>query len=272
MALIKCPECGKEISNTCRRCPSCGYALMRNKKRILSIVVVSIVILLAIVLIVSAKPHFEENNAAATARNAAFSIGNYIKFGSYPQTASGSDDTPIEWQVLARDGDKALLVSRYALDCQQYNKDYKDVTWEHCTLRKWLNDDFLNRAFSIDKQRGIITTTVTSDKNPKYSTNPGNDTKDKIFLLSIKEVEELYVTDEAMICSSTDYAYQQGLYTYDNGECWWWLRSPGIKQIHAALVHRKGGVYHDGDSVAFCLDGGYGVRPALWVDLDSGVF
>ena len=27
MALIKCPECGKEISDTAMNCPNCGYEL-----------------------------------------------------------------------------------------------------------------------------------------------------------------------------------------------------------------------------------------------------
>lgn len=30
MALIKCPECGKQISETTPSCPHCGYQLMAN--------------------------------------------------------------------------------------------------------------------------------------------------------------------------------------------------------------------------------------------------
>ncbi len=56
-------------------------------------------------------------------------VGDYITFGRYPQTAKGNDNTPIEWLVLARDGQKALLISRYALDCQAYNSKYDDMTW-----------------------------------------------------------------------------------------------------------------------------------------------
>lgn len=79
----------------------------------------------------------EDDNmiAAAAARDAKFAVGNYVTFGTYPQTKAGNDATPIEWLVLARDGDKALLISRYALDAQPYNKDYTSVTWETCTLR-----------------------------------------------------------------------------------------------------------------------------------------
>ena len=45
--------------------------------------------------------------------NALFTVGNYVTFGHYPQTKNGNDSTPIEWAVLARDGSKALLLSRY---------------------------------------------------------------------------------------------------------------------------------------------------------------
>lgn len=31
MALIKCPECGKEVSDSARNCPSCGYPLIASE-------------------------------------------------------------------------------------------------------------------------------------------------------------------------------------------------------------------------------------------------
>lgn len=33
MALIKCPECGKEISSKARACPNCGYPLKKSARR-----------------------------------------------------------------------------------------------------------------------------------------------------------------------------------------------------------------------------------------------
>lgn len=32
MALITCPECGKEISDTAKACPNCGFLLEQNQK------------------------------------------------------------------------------------------------------------------------------------------------------------------------------------------------------------------------------------------------
>ena len=145
--------------------------------------------------------------AAAAARDAAYQPGKYVTFGSYEQdnnTANGKED--IEWLVLARDGDKALLISKYALDCQQYNTSYTDVTWESCSLRTWLNGTFLNAAFSSDEAAMIATTTVTADKNPEYSTSAGNNTQDQVFLLSITEVEKYFSSDNDRKCVPTAYA------------------------------------------------------------------
>ncbi len=50
MALIKCPECGKEISDKAKRCPNCACSLKKNKKVI--IIVFSIIMLLVIGLII----------------------------------------------------------------------------------------------------------------------------------------------------------------------------------------------------------------------------
>jgi hypothetical protein len=95
------------------------------------------------------------------------------------------------WGVFSNKKDgKVLVVSKYALDCERYNASSIGVTWETCTLRKWLNDDFINSAFSADEKAIIPTVTVSADKNPQYSTYPGKATQDQVFLLSINEVEK----------------------------------------------------------------------------------
>lgn len=124
-----------------------------------------------------------------------FTVGNYVTFGTYPQTALGNDQTPIEWLVLARDGRQALLISRYGLDAKPYNTKLSSTTWEKCTLRTWLNDTFLNKAFSLTEQTAILTTDVDNSKQQCYSGwNPSreNDTKDKVFLLSYAEANKYF--------------------------------------------------------------------------------
>ena len=200
-------------------------------------------------------------------------VGDYVYFGSYEQdndTSNGQED--IEWLVLAKEDNKILVISKYALDCQPYNTARKKVTWETCVLRNWLNSDFISAAFTEDEKALILETTVTADKNPSYSTDPGNDTTDKIFLLSIDEANEYFSSDDERMCAPAAYAKAQGAYSSSDYEvdgeatCWWWLRSPGYLQDYAAVVYFGGGVYYYGLNVYFdyaC------VRPAFWINLDS---
>ncbi len=195
-------------------------------------------------------------------------VGNYIKFGAYEQdnnTSNGKED--VEWLVLEVKDGKALVISKYALDCKPYNTIYTDVTWETCTLRKWLNSNFLGVAFSADEKAMIPTVTVSADKNPEYSTNPGNTTQDQVFLLSITEANKYFSSDSARQCKPTEYAVAGGAYvSSSNGNCWWWLGSPGNYQNYAAYVNSDGDVLGGGNfvNIVSCA-----VRPALWIDLNS---
>ena len=191
--------------------------------------------------------------------------GDYVVFGSYEQdhnTDNGKE--PIEWLVLAREEDRLLVISRYALDSKQYNQGVNGVTWETCTLRAWLNRDFLNAAFSADEQAMIPTVTVPADKNPEYKTDPGNATQDKVFLLSFGEAG-VYFADYSRACSPTAYAIARGAKTRYNGygSCMWWLRSPGTMQVSAASVRFDGSIQHFNDYYAH--KHGLAVRPAMWI-------
>ena len=195
-------------------------------------------------------------------------VGDTYTFGAYEQDKSTyNGKEAIEWRVLDKDGMSLLLISKQDQDCQQYNTSYTDVTWESCSLRKWMNGTFLNKAFNAEEQAQIQNTTVSADKNPEYNTNPGNATTDKVFLLSINEVEKYFNSDEARKCAPTAYAKAQGAYTSDSyktasgaATCWWWLRSPGNNQNNAANVNNDGSVNYNGNNVNNDNDA---VRPAL---------
>ena len=191
-------------------------------------------------------------------------VGDTVMLGSYEQdgnTANGAE--AIEWVALAKEGDKTLLVSRYALDCQPYNTSRTSVTWEDCTLRSWLNGSFLSTAFTEDEQALIDDTHVTNEDNGEYDTPGGNPTVDKVFLLSIDEVEKCFSSDDDRACTATAHAKDQGVWTGSNDGCGWWLRSPGSDSGNAAPVNSDGDVYAHGCYV----DSGFtAVRPALWVN------
>ena len=186
-----------------------------------------------------------------------------IAFGRYIQKENGRPE-PIEWQVLARENGRVLIISKYALDCVPYNTLYKNVTWETCSLRKWLNETFLNAAFSSVEQNSILSTKVTPDKNPPYSVSPGNYTTDKVFLLSNKEVKKYFFIDIYRKCQGTPHCYAKGAFKHLNA-CWWWLRSPGTSSARAADVGCEGTVVEGGDDVNRQI----AVRPAMWINLGT---
>lgn len=201
-------------------------------------------------------------------------FGERVFFGSYEQdynTTNGREK--IEWLVLTKKDSKVLLISDKALDCRPYNTSYVDITWETCSLREWLNGAFLNAAFSAEEQAMIADTSVSASKNPKYSTAPGNATTDKVFLLSINEANRYFDSDEASQCVPTAYATTNGAWrrsdTYTAGgfaTCLWWLRSPGGNQNRGAVIDDAGTVSCYGYGVNYERGG---VRPALWINLDS---
>ena len=189
-------------------------------------------------------------------------VGDTYEFGSYEQDnikSNGQED--IKWLVLSKKETKILVISKYALDCKPYNTySFTDGTWGTCTLREWLNNDFINAAFSEDEKVMIPTITVS-----KYST--GNAIKDQVFLLSIKEANEYFSSDSARQCKPTAYAVANGAYADNStGNCRWWLLSPSYIMNYAALVYSGGDVDERGDYV---LSDDIAVRPAMWIDLNA---
>ncbi len=197
-------------------------------------------------------------------------VGGYITFGHYEQdnnTRNGKE--PIEWLVLDVQGNQALVISRYGLDAKPYNTSLESVTWETCSLRKWLNGEFLNNAFTAGEQKAIIRTKVDNGAGQGYSgwdTDGGKNTEDRIFLLSYAEAWRYFNSASARQCHPTRYAEGRGADT-SGGKCFWWLRSPGYNQNRAAFISTGGSLYFK-----FVYIDNSCVRPALWINLDSGIF
>ncbi len=162
-----------------------------------------------------------------------------------------------------------LVISKYALDCQPYNTEFADVTWETCSLRNWLNSTFYSGSFTEDERALIADSTVYAQANPQYNTDPGNDTTDKVFLLSINEANEYFSSDEERMCVPTAYGISNGAYESDTyskdgkGACWWWLRSPCIRQDYTANVRNSGSVNFYG---IYVDDASGTIRPAMWIN------
>lgn len=194
-------------------------------------------------------------------------VGDIITFGSYEQdnkTANGKE--AIEWKVLEKDQNgKMLLISRYALDCRRYHSKNEKVTWETSDIRSWLNNDFYGTAFTKSERAKITSTTLENRDNADYNTDGGNDTKDKVFLLSIDEAKAYLPSTVERVCIATKYAESQGSQLESlTRSCRWWLRSPGSTLYTASFVKVDGFILQLGTPVSVEKRS---VRPAVWVEL-----
>ena len=199
---------------------------------------------------------------------------------------------PIKWRVLSVDGDEVLLLADKNLDGEiLYNKTYKDVTWETCTMRSWLNgygssmnqngvdytsDNFMNRAFTPNEQSAILKKTVENADNPEYGTEGGNNTSDKLFLPSIGEMTTPAYgfpsnPDEwadSRKAENTAYTASKSGMASEGSTDYYLLRSPAFDRHDAARVSDDGGITY----------GGYAyfeypvVRPALRLNLTSNLW
>ena len=194
-------------------------------------------------------------------------VGSSFNMGLYEQDGIKNGPEEIEWIVLTVDNGRALVISRYALDSKPFHQQFNPVTWKDCSLRKWLNEDFYEKAFSEAQQSRIRLTTTLADKNPEYPTPVGEDTTDRIWLLSLSEVDR-YLTDTPYApCLVTPYGIQNQAYIATaKGECWWWCRTPGSDEIFAAGVNPLGVISTRGNNVNYVHGA---VRPAMWIDING---
>lgn len=270
------------------------------KKRILSILLTLCMVLTLLPTTVFAAGSDNKNIMLGTSQIEGGQASS-VYFGNYRQSSDGSGSynaDPVKWRVLANDensGGKLLLLADQNLDVKPYNSSYTSITWEKSTIRSWLNgyganennygtdyssDNFIDTAFSSNEQSAIAETHVynatqsdgSSNPNPSYSTSGGNNTTDKIFLLSIEEANNSSYFpngDSARVSTNTAYvAGHSGMYGVGVAD-YWWLRSPGDSAFRAVRVRDNGGVLITGSIVNSTAGA---VRPAFNLNLNSVLF
>jgi|GEM_PF-1751927 len=183
------------------------------------------------------------------------SVGDTIHFGHYEQDNDlNNGPEPIEWIVLSKTDYAMKLVSKELLDKHSYNNDMKDVTWETCDLRTWLNSEFMDKAFYPDEQAVIAIQEVPADQagpaKQGWTTNAGRTIKDQISIMSLSEYDR-YVLDNTV---AWDSILNSGSTT--SGRRYWWTRSSGEKQNAAACL-QKGDVSSSGVTTEL------GIRPVI---------
>ena len=182
--------------------------------------------------------------------------------------------SPIVWSILKEFEDgRILVISSEILDCKVFDEDRveNELTWEKSSIRRWLNETFINDAFSPKEQEKILMTRNVNHDNDEYHTPGGNDTEDKVFFLSVEEVSKYFFLDKYFSSSGaavTKYAMAQGVHTSRGITGSWWLRTPGYGMggytACAATVDVMGRLSLHGSDM---MNAEYvGVRPAIMLD------
>ena len=204
-----------------------------------------------------------------------------VIFGQYPQ--SRLDEKSLEsipWIVLERNDNKALLISKYILECKSYNENYVDVDWKNSTIRNWLNNEFYNIAFNDDEKQKIQESVVSNMIDGLIDED--NNTIDKVFLLSVDEAikyfykNSLQDENKKAVAKPTEYSKRNlgAMRMMIEGlpkDFWfseyslWWLRTEGEDKSSAANIRNNGYLRVSGDRVHnFAV----GVRPVIWITYD----
>lgn len=207
-----------------------------------------------------------------------------IKFGQYYQDIALQPEQPVKWRILSiDDNNNALVLADVNLDTQPYNSNYVvekengetffdfSCTWESSTIRKWLNNDFYNKAFNKSEKNAIIETEIANDDG-------GSITRDKIFLLSMSEAsnpeygfQNNYNISDTRKTSNTGYAninmagkvYSSYPYSKLNE---WWLRDTGITMDEKVYVNDDGCIQQFGREAA---RDDITIRPSMCVNLSD---
>lgn len=255
-------------TNALKRQPTCGKAVEKHKyTKIVATAAISAFVV-CVLLVKVIIPEVKYINAVEmygeefVQEFQSLNVGDHIVLGAYEQDNNMQNGQEgIEWVVLTRDDNKVLVISKYAIDCLPFNKTNGKVPWSNCTLRTWLNNDFIHKAFSAEEQRLLVTTKVSPYLHPEHPrTDQGGLTKDKVFLLSVVEANRYGISGRRW--TSTAYARAQAGNYRNSSEEWVRLRTSFINQITAAVIQEDGSVDHGIDVNHACC-----IRPVMWISL-----
>ena len=174
-------------------------------------------------------------------------VGDSFTLGTYNGKA-------LEWEVLAVDkkNEKALLITKDCIDKISFHGVEEAVTWESSDLRAWLGGEFYDTAFTDEQKVKILEVVNPADTNTEYGTDGGNDTTDKVFILSASEMLQ-YFND-----------YEDMVVFFEGEEESYWTRTPGSIPTNFVCTNSYGGLFSGGNQV---INADVAVRPALWLDL-----
>lgn len=189
-------------------------------------------------------------------------VDDVISFGKYEQDNNFSNGKEnLEWIVLDIEDSKALLMTYYCFECKPYHEINEEITWENCTLRNWLNNDFFESAFSTTEKSQIVEITHSNSDYITSEVDGGNDTTDRIFIPGLELIDYFTDSKEALVAYGTEYAVSKLPYNDLEAPDQWWLRQPSPYRELAKFAY-------DGliSSTAVNSDSKL-VRAMMWIEL-----
>ena len=205
--------------------------------------------------------------------------GTKLSFGQYHLNDEDSVK-PISWYVLKDDGEYLLLISEFCIESLPMDliTEYKsDTKWSNCSLRDWLNKEFLENAFSESEKRRIkkyeYKETTIEYVRPSYKrVERSIGMCDRVFLLSAEEIKKYFkFNDQRIKGIPTEYAKKKKIGVYNpNIYSYWWTRD--IDFSNAIVISPSGDSkgslpartfvspsYYNSNQI------GVGIRPAIWI-------
>lgn len=187
---------------------------------------------------------------------------NEMTIGHYEQDGDvESGPEPIEWLIVDENDDAYLCIAKYAIDNVPYHNSAEAIDWEDSDLRRWLNGEFMEAAFSEDERARILPVDLSNYANPDHGTSSGPGTTDSVFLLDVQETNRYFPTAEERVALPTELVKGKGIISvHDN--VLWRLRTSGRDEEHAVIVLTTGEYDYCGLNVNYDLAA---IRPAMWV-------
>ena len=191
-------------------------------------------------------------------------LGDKVLMGHYEQdNIKDNGKEPISWIVMQVEDNKAMLLSEYCIDTVIFYPERVPMYWGKSDLRTWMNDDFIKEAFTPEEEASILTTTVKNE-NPHGMKGGGNDTLDRVYLLSKEEVLHFFPEMADRVAYPTELAKSKGCTVSDEtGSCRWWTRTPGARNLDICGMRLDGRISAYGmQDVDWPTNT---MRPVMWV-------
>lgn len=176
------------------------------------------------------------------------SVGDVFSFGLWRIRATERKKA-LKWQILEKGQEDVLVITKFLLCQKPFHSQNEGAAWETCSLRRWLNDEFYEQAFSSGEQANILPTNVPAESSEQ------KDTTDWVFLLSLEEARQCLPSDLSRACT-----------TFDGKSSYWWLRTTWKKRAkrwEVCYVSKGGplGAAYRTEADAPAIY----VRPAMWL-------